>query len=102
LDCWFNAENDYNCYSNEEEKNIRTNLLLEEIEKATNNTELLGEEFISDCPLLFQFKSEYVKNSYGVSSCAFLKIRQTVAEKKNCETKAVTKRKYLSSIATNK
>jgi hypothetical protein len=102
LECWLKAEQDYDCYSDEKEITFPNVVLLEEVEEATKNSELLGEEFISSCQILVQFRSEYVRSRYGNSPCSFTQLREFEVQHKACEESKIQKTKYLSSIATSR
>ena len=99
LKCWEDSEAQYNCLTDDEEENIRRNIILKEIREALNNTEFLGESYIGSCPALSNFKRNYVSESFGNSPCSFQEILDSLSEKTACEKRKKDKFNFLKGIA---
>ena len=55
------------CLGDQGAKNMRLNLLKDEIDKAENNTAVLGKDFVNNCPPLQGFEKEYVLELTGTN-----------------------------------
>ena len=59
------------CWSPDELKTVRLNVLIREVEKAVNNSVLLGNDFIDSCAFLKAAESEVVEEITDSSKCRF-------------------------------
>ena len=81
--------------------NVRTNTILEEIERANNQSSFLGESYIASCPILRDFRKNYVNQRYGYNSpCTFNEIQERLKLKKTCEEGVRNKGKFLENFVT--
>ena len=102
MDCWENAQDKYNCLTNEEWGNIQRNVVLKEIETAQNQSDFLGEAYIGSCSVLREFKKSYVEDKFGNTPCAFNEILENLDLKKSCETRVKAKIDFLTNYASGR
>ena len=59
------------CLAPERVDMMRMNFLQTEIAKANRNYDTLGQNFINSCPILFNYQTEFVQNTFGSSKCSY-------------------------------
>jgi len=102
LECWTKVERSYDCFSEDEFANVRNNILLDDIERAKNESDFLGESYIASCRLLTNFRKTYVNSRYGPNSpCTFNEIQESLKAKKACEAEVRKKGKFLETFANS-
>ena len=95
-------EKSYNCRTEEEIKNIRNNILHKEIEKAYNQSNILGEYYVTDCRDLKNFSRNFVTKYYGSDSpCSYNQIIEALTSKKTCENALKKRSSFLETIANS-
>jgi len=90
LDCFdtISAE----CFDKERQVTRRNNFLIEQFEKANNNSDFLGQKFIDGCPTLSQNEEDLVKLVSGSSKCSYTEYENSFTEYKSCIENAASKR----------
>ena len=102
LQCWTTTERAYNCLTDEEVPNIRDNILRKEIEKASNQSDFLGESYVASCQLLRDFRRNFVTRNYGSNSpCSYNQIIEALASKKTCDSALDKRGKFLATLANS-
>ena len=71
------------CWNAAGTERITNNYSLDQLERATNKTELLGDDFVRSCPVLRNFQSGFLERA-GWTGCTFAEVRVVVREKKAC------------------
>ena len=64
------------CWADEELEKVKLNIKLKEVEKAVNNSVLLGNDLIDSCAYLKNIESEVVKEITGSDKCRFTEWRE--------------------------
>lgn len=102
MQCRIEVESRYDCWTPEEENNVRSNFLLEEYEKALDHEEVMGQDFIDACPLLDDFVKNYTLFKYGANiNCSLLEAEQALKDMRACESKLIKQWNFLDSYAFN-
>ena len=79
LECWFNTDKSFDCLNEKEAANVKNNILLEDIQRAQNESDFLGETYIASCGILTNFRKDYVCDNFGCdSSCSFNEIQDSL------------------------
>jgi hypothetical protein len=86
------------CFESELVKNIRNNFLSVQMEKAFNNSDFMGQDFIDDCPVLSDNQDEVMVFNTGSSKCSFSKFQQSWLDYSNCTATAIETRDQLYDI----
>lgn len=96
------ADEKFGCLTKEEMENIEAKIITDEIEKAKNETELLGSSYIGSCSVLTDFMREYMEERYGNTPCTFDEISENLKLKKACEAKVQSQLEFLKQIASGR
>ena len=65
--------------------NVFNNFIAKEFEKAFNETELLGRDFIDSCPVLRDNEDTMVLRLTGTDACDFFEFRKKYVDFRKCE-----------------
>ena len=80
--------------------NIKDKLFLEDIEKAQNNSGILGEQYVATCPILRTFKADYLEEAFGDTSCTYNEAQDALDFNKQCKERVKEKRDFLANYAS--
>lgn len=83
-------------------ENIEAKLISDEIEKAKNETEFLGQSYIGSCSVLTDFMRKYMSDRYGNTPCTFDEIQENLKLKKSCEARVSSKLDFLKQVASGR
>ena len=81
---------------------IEASIIDKEIEKATNQSDLLGDKYITSCGIIASVKRNFVNQRYGANApCTYDEINEALDTKKSCEANLKQKTTFLESFANS-
>ena len=103
IECWRSVDASYNCITDDELVGIEGNIIDEEIEKAKNQSDFLGDQYIASCGILasqMQKRQDIVDQYYGPNApCTFDEIDEALDIKATCTKALKQKVTFLESFA---
>jgi len=100
INCWYKANSNLNCLTEEKLEQVTDNLKYDELKRAFNNSDSLGTDYVGECRMLSLYERKVLREVYGSAKCTMFEIFQIIADRKACDV-AVNKRKdLLADLAT--
>ena len=81
---------------------IEANIIDKEIEKAKNQSDFLGDQYIASCGIIASTKINFVNQRYGANApCTYDEINEALDARKTCDATLKQKVAFLESFANS-
>ena len=105
IQCWRSVDASYNCITDDELVGIEGNIIDKEIEKAKNQSDFLGDQYIASCGIIISHKQkrqEIIDQYYGPNApCTYDEINEALDARKTCDAALKQKVAFLESFANS-
>ena len=102
IQCWKSVDASNDCLTDDEMAGIERNIIDKEIEKATNQSDLLGDQYIQSCPIITSVTDDYVNQNFGPNApCTYREINEALDARKTCDAALKQKVAFLESFANS-
>ena len=87
------------CLAPERVDLMRMNFLSTEISKSNRNDDMLGQAFINSCPVLRNYQTEFVQNTFGSNRCSYEQVYNLTESREDCKLDALLKKREKELVA---
>ena len=102
IQCWKSVDASYDCITDDEFIGIEARIIDQEIEKAKNQSDLLGDQYIESCGVITSVKRNFVNQDFGPNApCTYEEINEALDARKTCDATLKQKVAFLESFANS-
>ena len=102
IQCWRSVDASYDCIADDEFVGIEANIIDKEIEKAKNQSDVLGVQYIESCGVITSVKKNFVNQDFGPNApCSYEEITEALDSRKTCDAALKQKVAFLESFANS-
>ena len=102
IQCYKSVDASFDCITEDVLANVEQILINEEIEKAKNQSDFLGDQYIASCGIITSYKTNVVNQYYGPNApCTYDEIIEALDTKNSCINDLTQKIAFLESIANS-
>jgi len=102
IQCYKSVDASFDCITEDVLANVEEILINEEIEKAKNQSDFMGDQYIESCGIITSYKTNVVNQYYGPKApCTYDEIIEALDTKNTCINDLTQKIAFLESIANS-
>ena len=102
IQCWRSVDASNDCITDDEMVVIEGNIINDEIEKAKNQSDVLGDQYIESCGIITSFQRNFVNRDFGPNApCTYEEINEALDARKTCDAALKQKVAFLESFANS-
>ena len=102
IQCWRSVDASYDCITDDEFVDIEASIIDQEIEKAKNQSDFLGDQYIESCEVITSVKRNFVNQDFGPNApCTYEEINEALDARKTCDAALKQKVAFLKSFANS-